>query len=82
MNAGGSLALTPKWQISMNGTYNFTTKQVGMVTMSISREMHCWQMSISITPVGRYKFFSVIISPKSALLRDIKVSRTRYFYDL
>lgn len=82
MNAGGSLALTPKWQISMNGTYNFSTKEVGMVSMSIAREMHCWQMSISITPVGRYKFFSVIISPKSALLRDIKVNRTRYFYDL
>lgn len=82
MNAGGSLALTPKWQISMNGTYNFSTKEVGMISMSIAREMHCWQMSISITPVGRYKFFSVIISPKSALLRDIKVNRTRYFYDL
>lgn len=82
MNAGGSLALTPKWQISLNGTYNFSTKEVGVVTMSIAREMHCWQMSISITPVGRYKFFSVIISPKSPLLRDIKVNRTRYFYDL
>lgn len=82
MNAGGSMALTPKWQLTLNGTYNFTTKEVGMVTMTIAREMHCWQMSISITPVGRYKFFSVIISPKSALLRDIKVNRTRYFYDL
>ena len=78
----GSLALTPKWQIGMNGTYNFTTKQVGMVSMNISREMHCWQMSISLSPVGRYKFFSIIISPKSALLRDIKINRTRYFYDL
>ncbi len=79
---GGSLALTPKWQISLNGTYNFDTKQMGVLSMSVAREMHCWQMSISVAPVGRYKFFSVIISPKSALLRDIKVNRTRYFYDL
>lgn len=79
---GGSLALTPKWQISLNGTYNFDTKKLGVLSMSVSREMHCWQMSISLAPVGRYKFFSVIISPKSALLRDIKVNRTRYFYDL
>jgi len=79
---GGSLALTPKWQISMNGTYNFDTKKMGVLSMSVSREMHCWQMSISLAPVGRYKFFSVIISPKSPLLRDIKVNRTRYFYDL
>lgn len=79
---GGSLALTPKWQISLNGTYNFNTNKVGMLTTNISREMHCWQMSISISPIGKYKFFSVIISPKSNLLRDIKVNRTRYFYDL
>lgn len=81
-NFSGSLALTPKWQISMNGSYNFDTKKIGVLSMSIAREMHCWQMSISVSPIGRYKFFSVIISPKSALLRDIKVNRTRYFNDL
>ncbi|MES2850091.1 MAG: hypothetical protein V4685_13620 [Bacteroidota bacterium] len=81
-NFSGSLALTPKWQISLSGTYNFTTKQLGVVSLSIAREMHCWQMSITASPVGRYKFFSIIISPKSNLLRDIKVNRTRYFYDL
>lgn len=78
----GTLALTPKWQFGYSATYNFTTGQVGYVSMNVSREMHCWQMSISISPIGRNKFFSVIISPKSALLRDIKVNRTRYFFDL
>ncbi len=81
-NFSGTLALTPKWQFGYNATYNFTTKQVGYVSLNVSREMHCWQMSISISPIGRSKFFSVIISPKSALLRDIKVNRTRYFFDL
>ena len=82
INLNGTLALTPKWQLGFNGTYNFTSKEVGYVSMSVAREMHCWQMSINIAPIGRNKFFSVIISPKSALLRDIKVNRTRYFYDL
>jgi len=78
----GTMALTPRWQIGMTGNYNFTTKEVGMISVSVSREMHCWQMSINISPVGRFKFFSIIISPKSALLRDLKINRTRYFYDL
>ncbi len=82
INLNGSIKLTEKWQLGLTGLYNFTTSEVGMVSLSIAREMHCWQMSINVSPVGRYKFFNITISPKSALLRDIKVNRTRYFYDL
>ncbi len=82
VNLGGSLRLAPKWQTSINGSYNITEHQVGLVSVSISREMHCWQMSINMSPVGRYRFFSINISPKSGLLRDLKINRTRYTYDL
>jgi LPS-assembly protein len=78
----GTLNLSPKWQIGANGFYNFTTKQLDGVSMNISREMHCWQMSISIAPVGTRRFFTLNISPKSSILRDLKINRTRYFYDL
>ena len=82
MNFSGTLSLTPKWQVGLNGIYNFSTNQLGMISVSISREMHCWQMSINLSPVGTQRFFSIVISPKSALLRDIKVNRTRNFFDL
>jgi LPS-assembly protein len=82
INLSGSIKLTEKWQLGLTGIYNFTSSEVGMVSLSIAREMHCWQMSINVSPVGKYKFFNITISPKSALLRDIKVNRTRYFYDL
>ncbi len=81
INLSGSLALTEKWQLGLSTFYNFTDGQVGMVSLSIAREMHCWQMAISISPVGRNKFFSINISPKSALLRDIKVNRSKYFFE-
>ncbi len=76
---GGSLSLTPKWQIALNGSYNISTKQLGYLSLSLSREMHCWQMSINIAPVGTFKFYSIYISPKSGLLRDLKINRTRSF---
>jgi hypothetical protein len=78
---GGTLNLTPKWQTAINGYYNISLGQLNTISVSISRDMHCWQMSIALSPVGRYRFFSINISPKSALLRDIKVNRTRYFYN-
>ncbi len=82
VNLGGSIRLSPKWQTSLNGSFNITEKELGLISVSISREMHCWQMSINLSPVGRYRFFSINISPKSGLLRDLKINRTRYTYDL
>ena len=82
VNWNGTLNLTPKWQLGLNGFYNISEREIGTISVSIAREMHCWQMAINVSPVGRYRFFNISISPKSGLLRDIKVNRTRYFYDL
>jgi len=80
-NFGGTLNITPKWQTAVNGYYNITLGQLNQISISISREMHCWQMSISVSPVGIYRSFSINISPKSPLLRDLRVNRTRSFYN-
>ena len=82
VNWNSSLNLTPKWKIGLNGFYNITEKELGTISMYLSREMHCWQMAINISPVGRFKFFNISISPKSAILRDLKINRTRSFIDL
>lgn len=78
---GGTLNLTPKWQLGLNGSYNISKTELGLLSVSIAREMHCWQMAIQLSPVGRYRFFSINISPKSGLLRDLKINRTRYTND-
>ncbi len=75
----GSFNLTPKWNFSMNGYYDFDTRQLQTFQMSINREMHCWQMSINVTPVGLYRSFSFSISPKSSVLQDLRINRSRSF---
>ncbi len=79
INFSGSFNLTPKWNFSVNGYYDFDTKKLQTFQMGISREMHCWQLSIDVTPVGLYRFFSFTISPKAAVLQDLKINRTRSF---
>ncbi|MGH2564157.1 MAG: putative LPS assembly protein LptD, partial [Ginsengibacter sp.] len=81
VNFGGTLGITKKWQASINGYYNITLGQLNTISATLSRDLHCWQMSIALSPVGIYRFFSISISPKSALLRDLRVNRTRYFYN-
>ncbi|HNJ28774.1 MAG TPA: hypothetical protein PKG89_09820, partial [Ferruginibacter sp.] len=78
----GTLNLTPKWQIGINGSYDISNKDLGLISMYLTREMHCWQMAINVSPVGKYRSFNISISPKSGLLRDLRINRTRFFYDL
>lgn len=79
LNFSGSFNLTTKWNFSVNGFYDFDTKLLQTFQMSINRDLHCWQMSINVTPVGRYRFFNFTISPKAAVLQDLKINRTRSF---
>ena len=78
-NFRNSFSLTPKWNFSTSGLFSFDSKRLEVFTMSINREMHCWQMSIGVTPVGLQRSFSITISPKSSILQDLRVNRTRVF---
>jgi hypothetical protein len=80
MSVNGDFSLTPRWKIGGNTYYDFTTSKIQTLSMFISREMHCWQMSINLTPVGLYRSFNITINPKSGILRDLKINRSRFFY--
>ena len=66
--------------MGLNGYYDITTHSIQSLTMFLSREMHCWMLSINVTPVGLYRSFNITINPRSGLLRDLRVNRSRYFY--
>lgn len=76
----GTINLTAKWQLGLNGSYNITLGQLNPLSISVSRDLHCWQMSINVSPVGYNRFFSINISPKSPILRDLKINRTRQIF--
>lgn len=80
LSLNGDFNLTPKWKMGMNTYYDFQSSSIQTLTMFISREMHCWQLSINVTPVGPIRTFNFTINPKSGILRDLKINRTRYFY--
>ena len=81
LSVNGDFSLTPKWKMGGSTYYDFKTSQIQTLTMFISREMHCWQMSINLTPLGLYRSFNITISPKSGILRDLKINRSRFFYN-
>jgi LPS-assembly protein len=81
LNWNGDFNLTDKWKIGLNGYYDLKYEKLQSITMAISRDLHCWQMSINVTPVGYSHYFSFTISPKAGILQDLKINRTKYFYN-
>ncbi len=81
LNWSGDFNLTPKWKVGMNTYYDVKYEKIESLNMSISRDLHCWQMSINVTPVGINHSFNITISPKAGILQDLKITRAKYFYD-
>ncbi len=72
----GDFKPTKNWSFMFDANYNFDLKRITNMTLSISRDLHCWQLSASIIPVGPYKSYSVTIGVKSQLLKDLKYQQS------
>ncbi|MDR0744009.1 MAG: LPS-assembly protein LptD [Tannerella sp.] len=72
----GNLQPTKNWRITFSGTYDFDFNKIVGVRGSISRSMHCFQMSASIIPMGNYKSYSFSISANSSMLKDLKYDQS------
>ena len=72
LSFNGSLKPTKNWNLNFNATYDVERGKLSYLTCNISRQMHCFQMSASVIPVGMYKTYSFSISANSSMLKDLK----------
>ena len=79
LNFNGDFNLTEKWKMGGTGYYDFNEYKLQSLSMFITREMHCWQLAINVTPIGPSRSFNITINPKAGILRDLKINRSRYF---
>jgi hypothetical protein len=79
LNFNGDFSLSEKWKVGGSGYYDVSMGGLQQFSMFISREMHCWQMSINVMPVGIFRSFNITVNPKSGILRDLKINRSRVF---
>ncbi len=77
----GSVTPTPKTGITFSSSLDIMDQKFSATQVSISRDLHCWQMSFSWIPIGYYKSWSFNISVKAASLSDIKYDKSESIYD-
>lgn len=85
MNFSGDLSLTEKWKITLQSGWDFVANAPSLTNVSILRDLHCWEAAFNWTPyagqAARASNYSFELRVKSTLLRDLKLSRRRSFYD-
>lgn len=81
MTFGGQFNLTENWRFSFDSNYNFTQKEMGLTTINISRDLHCWQMALNIVPFGEWRSFNFTLNVKSQVLQDLKLIKRKSFLD-
>ena len=75
INATLSFNLTEKWQIATSGSYNFVSKEHFIPSVSVTRDLHCWQMSFTWFPSGTLEGYRFELKVKAPQLQDIKVTK-------
>lgn len=76
LSFSGSIQPTKNWRISMNGSFDVEHGKFHSFTCSISRDLHCFQMSANVIPIGPYKSYSFSIAVNSSLLKDLKYNQS------
>ena len=72
LSLSGNIGLGQGWKVSANMTYNFDYNKVTACTFNISRDLHCWNMSASINPIGPFKSYTFHIGVNASILSDLK----------
>ncbi len=77
----GDINITPKWKIGFMTGYDFVRNDVANTSLSIYRDLHCWDFSLNWVPFGGNQSWSFDLKVKSAMLQDLKLSRRKDYFD-
>lgn len=82
MNFSGDLKVTKNWKIGFTSGWDFEDKDLTYTSLSINRDLHCWQLAINWVPFGPRQSYMITLNVKAPVLQDLKLNRRRDFYDV
>lgn len=81
LGINGSVTILPKMSVTFQGGYDFQAKELTPASITITRDLHCWQMSFAWIPFGHYQSWSFNIGVKAASLADLKYDKSQSMFD-
>lgn len=72
INMSGNLKISNNWSFTFNSGYDFQAKEITQTSCTITRDLHCFNMSASISPFGRWRYYNFTIRATASILQDLK----------
>ena len=77
----GSINLSPKWKLSAQTGWDFESKKISYTSLTVYRDLHCWEMRFNVIPYGTYKSWNFQINVKASALQDLKLTKKKDYRD-
>lgn len=77
----GEISLSPKWRVSAQTGWDFETKKISYTSLTVYRDLHCWEMRFNVIPYGTYKSWNFQINVKASALQDLKLTKKKDYRD-
>ena len=81
LGVNGNINLSPKWKVSVQTGWDFELKKLSYTSLTIYRDLHCWEMRFNWIPLGTYKSWNFQINVKAAALQDLKLTKKKDYRD-
>ena len=81
IGVNGSVNITPKTGITFTSGFDIQNRKLTTTSISITRDLHCWQMSFVWIPFGTHRSWSFNIGVKASSLADLKYDKSQSMYD-
>lgn len=75
LSLSGNIGLGKGWKVSASMSYDFNHMKITSCTFNVSRDLHCWNMSASINPIGPFKSYTFHIGVNASILSDLKYDK-------
>lgn len=70
LSGSGNIKIANRWNMSFSTSYDFDAHKIAQTTMTVTRDLHCFNMSCSISPFGQWKSYNFSIRANSSMLAD------------
>ena len=81
LGLSGEITLSPKWKVSAQTGWDFESHKITYTSVTVYRDLHCWEMRFNVIPYGTYKSWNFQINVKASALQDLKLTKKKDYRD-
>ncbi len=81
LSVQGDVLISQFWKVVVNTGYDFKSKQITTTNINILRDLHCWELGVSLIPFGQRQSYILTFRPKASLLQSLRLTRQRNWFD-